>query len=332
MWQGTHGHCQEPTGSTISWEGMGNGPIWGEPQGHHSPRHIQVTPAAALVTTLCPCHVWLLLHSHCRAATLDNPKSLSATAQMLQDLLTAPSREPVGLGLGWKGTKRHSERGTLPLFSPAPIPEQAWAAWSLPAPQIPGSTIPWAGMDPPHPRLWQPWHGRWGRWALAVPEGLSAGGERAASLLHDCVCRAGLGEAVVPSSSLSCWADGCPLAAPAPGSVPTGPAPEGRWWHSGGTLVASLATWHAAATGEPGGRSAPLPSAAINPGCVPHAGSHTAEERLVHCSTPWQRWHGGTGPPAGPPPYRDSCPWCWRGLEGSRARAGLSTPQCWCQQ
>lgn len=38
--------------------------------------------------------------------------------------------------------------------------------------------------------------------------------------------------------------------------------------------------------------AAPLPSAAINPGCVPRAGSHTAGERLVHCSTPRQQWHG----------------------------------------
>lgn len=91
----------------------------------------------------------------------------------------------------------------------------------------------WVGTDPRYPGLQQPWHGQWGWWALAVPEGLSAGEERAASLLHDCVCRAGLGEAVVPSSSLSCWADGCPLAAPAPGSVPTGPAPEGPWWDPG---------------------------------------------------------------------------------------------------
>lgn len=43
-----------------------------------------------------------------------------------------------------------------------------------------------------------------GTWrAPAVPEGLSAGAERAASLLHDCVFRAGLCKAVVPSSSLS---------------------------------------------------------------------------------------------------------------------------------
>lgn len=33
-----------------------------------------------------------------------------------------------------------SERGTLPPFSPAPIPEWAWAAWSLPTPQLSGST------------------------------------------------------------------------------------------------------------------------------------------------------------------------------------------------
>lgn len=54
----------------------------------------------------------------------------------------------------------------------------------------------------------------------------------------------------------------------------------------GGTLV----TWHAAATGELGGRSAPI--CCHKSGCVPHAGSHTAGERLVHCSTPRQQWHG----------------------------------------
>lgn len=73
----------------------------------------------------------------------DTPKSgspLSAMAQVLQDLLTTPSREPVGLGLGWKGRNRHSERWTLPPFSPAPIPEQSWAAWSLPTPQLSGIT------------------------------------------------------------------------------------------------------------------------------------------------------------------------------------------------
>lgn len=54
----------------------------------------------------------------------------------------------------------------------------------------------------------------------------------------------------------------------------------------GGTLV----TWHAAATGELGGCSAPI--CCHKSGCVPHAGSHTAGERLVHCSTPRQQWHG----------------------------------------
>lgn len=175
----------------------------------------------------------------------------------------------MSLGLGWKGRNRHSGRGTLASFLTSTHP-RAGMSWSLPAPQLREAPATWAGMDPRYPRLRQPWHGRWGWWALAVPEGLSAGGERAASLLHDCVCRAGLAEAVVPSSSLSCWADGCPLAAPAPGSVPTGPTPEGHWWHPGGT-PGYLAR---RSPGEPGGRSAPI--------CC-HKSGLRAARWLPHC-------------------------------------------------
>lgn len=61
------------------------------------------------------------------------------------------------------------------------------------------------------------------QWAPAVPKGLSTGAEQAASLLHDCVFRAGLCKAVVPSSSLSV---------------------VGRWMSPGRTVPSAGCAWH----------------------------------------------------------------------------------------
>lgn len=229
--------CREPTGIIINREWLGKGPTWRKPQGHHSPRHIQRTLVAALATTLCPCHAWLR-HSHCRAAP--HAAGYPQTRQLPQCHGPSAPRSAgstiQGAGGPWFGVEGQEQtlREGLCLLSHR-HPSQS--GHGLPGPcqlhSYREAPATWVGTDPRYPGLQQPWHGRWGWWALAVPEGLSAGEERAASLLHDCVCRAGLGEAVVPSSSLSCWADGCPLAAPAPGSVPTGPAPEGPWWDPG---------------------------------------------------------------------------------------------------
>lgn len=68
------------------------------------------------------------------------------------------------------------------------------------------------------------------RRAPAVPEGLSAGAEQAASLLHDCIFRAGHCEALVPSSSLSAlgrWMSPG-RTVPSAGSARCPPAPHRR--------------------------------------------------------------------------------------------------------
>lgn len=95
------------------------------------------------------------------------------------------------------------------------------------------------------------------RWAPAGPEGLSAGAERAASLLHDCIFRAGLWQS---SGTFQHPVGAGQMDFPWQnhpehrlGSAPVGPAPAGP--RLPGTPQ-PLASWAAA----------PLPSAAINLG------------------------------------------------------------------
>lgn len=136
--------CWEPTRHHHKLGGAGEWPHMGSATGPPQPEAHPGEPGStfghnSIPATLGSCTVTAEQH----LTQLDNPKfgsSLSAMIQVLQDLLTAPSRESLGLGLGWKGRNRHSERGTLPPFSSAPSPEQAWAAWSLTTPQLLGST------------------------------------------------------------------------------------------------------------------------------------------------------------------------------------------------
>lgn len=89
-----------------------------------------------------------------------------------------------------------------------------------------------------------------------------------------------------------------------PGS--TGPGLSAHRPRTGGTLVGP---WLPGTPQPPvSWAAAPLPSAAINPGCMPHTGSHTAGERLVHCSTPQQQWHGGDQTPVWTPTLRRLIP------------------------
>lgn len=215
-----------------SWDGLEHSPKWAEPQGHHGPGHVQGTLAAVSATMLHP-HCAQLLHRdrqprRCRAtphtagcpripaAPMPSPEHpelclqhrLAAQGRQscMPDPTPAAGREPMGPISGRRmGTDTQSEGVSLLSHRHPPQSRRG-----LPGPASPrgcqeASATGEPGQDGPPGLPGSDSRGAasGARWAPAVPEGLSAGAERVASLLHDCIFRAGLCKAVVPSSSLS---------------------------------------------------------------------------------------------------------------------------------